>query len=395
MEIRKQLLLALFTAYYDARRNKRNTLNQLRFEIEYERNIFTLCDELLSGAYKVGRSVCFIVSKPVKREILAADFRDRVIHHLLFNCINPVLEQQFIDDSYSCRAGRGVHYGVRRMAEFMLQCSANYTRDCYVMKLDISGYFMSINRNILWDRLTEMLHDSAGQSLIAANKIPDGLIFSLLRQVVFNNPINNCIFRSRRDEWSDLPTSKSMFHASVDCGLPIGNLTSQLFSNVYLHEFDCFVKRELGFEYYGRYVDDFVLMHESKERLLQARDLIEQFLRERCQLKLHPANFSLQHYSKGFAFLGTYIKPGRIYIGRRTKNNFIQAVERCDAQETPESPAQTVATLNSYLGLLQHYNTYNLRRKYLLLKKPRRFFKYGYFKNGLKKFRVKRQKCKM
>ena len=112
----KQLLEDLFWAYYDARKNKRNTMNQLKFEMNYERNLLELRENLVNRTYKIRSSICFIVFKPVQREVFAADFRDRVIHHLIFNYINPVFEDIFIEDSYSCRKGKGTMYGVQRAA---------------------------------------------------------------------------------------------------------------------------------------------------------------------------------------------------------------------------------------------------------------------------------------
>jgi hypothetical protein len=126
----------LFQAYYDARRNKRNTVNQLRFEIDYEHHLLELYEELVNRTYVVSKSITFIVNKPVKREIFAADFRDRVLHHLVYNYINPLIESQLIDDCYSCRKEKGTHYGIQRVTQFLKDCSCNYTRDCYILKLE-------------------------------------------------------------------------------------------------------------------------------------------------------------------------------------------------------------------------------------------------------------------
>ncbi|MDR1808975.1 MAG: RNA-directed DNA polymerase [Prevotella sp.] len=376
----EQLTYKLFAAYYDARKHKRNTLNQLRFELDYERNLLQLAEELAAGTYKMGRAVCFVIDEPVKREIIAADFRDRVIHHLLFNCFNPVFEQQFIADSYSCRKDKGTLYGVRRMEKFMKQCSAGYTCDCYVLKLDVSGYFMHINRALLWDKLMKMIAPFAETH----HALP------LLKQVVFNNPLENCIFRSPKSAWDGLPVDKSMFRAAAGCGLPIGNLTSQLFSNVYLHDFDLFVKNELKMEYYGQYVDDFVLMHESREALLAAKTKIAAYLNENCRLTLHPRKIYLQHYSKGFAFLGAYVKPGRTYAGKRIKSNFKRAAAQCEKElSAGGNPSKVRSTLNSYLGLMKHFDTYNLKKKTLWESGNLHcLYEHGYFTNHFWKYKL-------
>ena len=142
----------LFHAYFGCRKNKRNTANALAFEIDYEQNLLQLCKEINNGTYKIGRSIAFIVDKPVTREIFVADFRDRVVHHLVIGKLNNLFEKQFIHDSYSCRIGKGTHFGIQRIDKFIRQCSENYTKDCYILKLNLQGFFMSINKNILFEK---------------------------------------------------------------------------------------------------------------------------------------------------------------------------------------------------------------------------------------------------
>ena len=128
-----QLKINLFEAYYSARKNKRNTINQLRFEINYEQELFKLYDEIKNKTYKVGKSIAFIINKPVQREIFAASFRDRVVHHLIFNYMNPILEPQFIQNSYSCRKGKGTLYGIKQASGYLKEVSDNYTKDAYIL----------------------------------------------------------------------------------------------------------------------------------------------------------------------------------------------------------------------------------------------------------------------
>jgi retron-type reverse transcriptase len=157
-----KLLTDLFKAYYDARRNKRNTINALNFEINYERNLFRLHEEILCGTYKIKPSICFINLSPVQREIFAADFRDRVVHHLVYNYIAPVFEKTFINDSYSCRKNKGTHYGIKRIDHFIRSCSRNYHTDCYILKLDVKGYFMSIDKELFWQKVKSELINHCG-----------------------------------------------------------------------------------------------------------------------------------------------------------------------------------------------------------------------------------------
>ena len=137
-----KVLTDLFRAYFDARKNKRNTINALAYEKNFEANTFALCDEILERHYQPSPSICFIVDKPIKREIFAASFRDRIVHHFINNHIAPLFETSFINDSYSCRAGKGTHYVIKRIDRFIRSCSENYAKDCYILKLDIRSYFM-------------------------------------------------------------------------------------------------------------------------------------------------------------------------------------------------------------------------------------------------------------
>lgn len=358
----RQLTLNLFQAYFDARRNKRSTVNALRFEMNFEPNLFELAEEILSLRYKPKPSICFIVDKPVKREIFAADFRDRIVHHLIYNHISPIFERTFIHDSYSCRKGKGTHYGIRRIDYFIRSCTRNYTRDAYILKLDIRGYFMAIDKNLLLRKIEDELFRHA-ETL----KFDLDILHFLLFRTIFNDPTVNCIVKGRQRDWIGLPTTKSLFGARSNCGLPIGNLTSQLFANIYLNEFDQYVKRDLGIRCFGRYVDDFVMVHNDREYLRSVVPVIKDFLNERLHLDLHPDKIYLQHYSKGVEYLGTVIKPHRIYVTKRIKGNFYQAIENQNAVAKDHKPDREevrafLSSMNSYLGIMKHYKTSRLRK---------------------------------
>ena len=353
----------LFCAYFNARKNKRNTINALAFEKHLENNLFKLRDEIISYQYTPKPSICFIVDRPVKREVFAADFRDRVVHHLIYNYISPIFEKVFINDSYSCRKGKGTHYGIKRIDHFIRSCSQNYTQDCYILKLDIRGYFMSMNRTLLYEKVK--------QELLKRRKGIDfdlELVLYLIEKTIFNDPTKSCIIKGKKDDWQGLPKTKSLFHAKENCGLPIGNLTSQLFGNVYLNDFDHFVKRDLGIRYYGRYVDDFVLVHSSKHYLQSCIEHIRTYLKENLFLDLHPDKVYLQHFSKGVQYLGAIVKPHRIYVGNRTKGNCYEAIGKQnqiarDHKPTKEEQQAFQSSMNSYLGIMKHYKTYKLRKK--------------------------------
>jgi hypothetical protein len=235
------LLSDLFQAYYDARQNKRNTINALAFEIDYERKLFELHQEIIERRYRPGQSICFIVNHPVKREIFAATFRDRIVHHLLFNYLNPLCERLFIYDSYACRTDKGTSLGIKRAAHFIRSCSRNYQRNCFILKLDIAGYFMSMDKQILYRKVMAILERFQATAAFDAP-----LVKQLLATVIFHDPVQNCRIKGKREDWQGLPKNKSLLFAPAGQGLAIGNLTSQLFGNIYLNDFDHFVVHKLA-----------------------------------------------------------------------------------------------------------------------------------------------------
>ena len=254
-----QLLADLIVAYRDARRHKRSKFYQRHFEMNQERELVKLRDELLERRYVARPSSCFIIHDPKMREVFAAEFRDRVVHHLFYNYTHKLFERTFIADCYSCIEGRGTHYGVDRLRRHILSCSQNWTKPCYVLKLDVKGYFMSINRARLLARCRELLGRARRVGGRGATALPGGglvgtapravreldwdLVDYLLESICMLNPVENCRVRGNRDEWKRLPRDKSLFHSRSGCGLPIGNLSSQLFSNIYLGVLDDFMKR--------------------------------------------------------------------------------------------------------------------------------------------------------
>ena len=231
-----QLLADLYAAYRDARKHKRRKNYQLAFERNLELELIRLRDSIISRKYTPGVSTCFIIHDPKMREVFAATFRDRVVHHLLYNYIRPFLEPQFIEDSYSCIKGRGTHYGIARLENHIIDVSRNYSRSCYVLKMDISGYFMHISREILLDLCRSMLHPFK-------DRMDWPLVNFLLDRLVLYDATKNCVRLGRAEDWNELPMQKSLFKSPAGCGLPIGNLTSQLFSNVYLNGLDWFITR--------------------------------------------------------------------------------------------------------------------------------------------------------
>jgi len=383
----KKILSDLFRAYYDARKHKRKTLSAMDFEVNYESNIFELGRELVSDTYKIGKSICFISFKPLQREIFAADFRDRIIHHLIYNYINPFFECSFINDCYSCRIGRGTSYGIKRLNHFIRSCSKNYKQNCYILKLDIKGYFMSIDKDILYKKLAERIKNCESD-----NKFDYDWLMSLIHKVIFHDPTQNCTIKGQKEDWRGLPKSKSLFGAEKNKGLPIGNLTSQLFGNVYLNKFDHFIKHELGCKYYGRYVDDMVIVHQDREYLKSIIPIVKKYLKDELFLELHPKKIYLQNYKIGVRFLGVFIKPYRIYIRNQTKGNFLnkikywnQMIKKTAETFTDEWQGKFLSSLNSYLGLIGTFNTYKLRHKILKTYLATNFNKFVHYTEDCRK----------
>lgn len=387
---RIKVLEDLFTAYYDARKHKRNTVNALVFERNFESNLFELCDDILERRYKPRPSICFVVTKPVKREVFAADFRDRVIHHFIYNYVSPLFERHFVNDSYSCRKGKGIHYGVKRADHFIRSCSGNYTRDCYILKLDIKGYFMSMNRKVLYEKVKQVLLREPGKIDF---DLP--LVMYLIEETIFNDPTVGCRQKGKNADWEGLPPSKSLFHTKKNCGLPIGNLTSQLFGNVYMNDFDHYVKQELKMKHYGRYVDDIIMVHEDREYLKLVVGMVRERLLREEKLILHPNKVYLQHYTKGVAFIGAFIKKRRIYILNRTKGNFYASVFKYNKMVEHGKPSadeikEFICSMNSYLGLMKHYATYNIRKKMVFEFLEKEWWQYVYLEGKIEKFVMKK-----
>lgn len=363
------ILENLYRAYFEARKNKRNTAEQLKFEMCYESNLQELYGQIISRTYQVKPCKAFVIEKPVYREVFAPQFVDRVVHHFIVLYINNQVEKVLIDDCYSCRKGKGTLYGIERSKQNMRSVTNNYADDAYILKLDISGYFMNMNKQ----RLHSQIQKLQLVENMDCSDVEKETIQYLIEQVIFSNPVDQCIINGNRDLWRFVPHNKSLFHSPANCGLPIGNLTSQIFGNIYLNEFDHWVREELKISYYGRYVDDMLFMHRDMNYLKQCLSVIQQKMME-YGLQVHPKKIYLQPYTKGFEFLGRYIKPYRSYISNRTKNNFLQMLNRLET-DLQKGESYLVenglltyyrSCLNSYFGLFIKANSYHFIKKHIL-----------------------------
>ena len=376
-----QLLQDLYKAYKDARKSKRGKIYQLAFELALEDNLVKLRDELLGDSYNPLASTCFVIHDPKMREIFAADFRDRVVHHLFYNYTHKLFERTFIYDSYSCITGRGTHFGIARLSHHIRSVSAGFSKPCYVLKIDICGYFMRINRNKLLDICGNTLekmkqHKSDMKGGTWGETLDYPFIHYLLNKIICSNPIENCRMLGKRDDWNNLPTEKSLFFAPMNCGLPIGNLSSQLFSNIYLNELDQYIKRELGCRHYGRYVDDAYIVDCDMDRLKGFVPLISNFLNSRLHLKINSRKTRIYDARSGVEFLGAYIKPFRTYIS----NSSLKRIKKKMAVMPQKDVKSLQASVNSCLGVMSHYDSYCIRKVLIYSSK---LWKYGRFSNDL------------
>ena len=347
-----------------------------KFEANLKDNLDTLCDELLGRTYRALPSKCFIVDYPKKREVFAAMFRDRVVHHLYFRYTHQLFERTFIADTYSCIVGRGTLYGVERVRHHIRQASLNWQEECYAMSLDIRGYFMHIDRVRLLKIATGSLKKMSGHKVGLTDDVPfpSGVLLTeqttwaevrdfdfllwLTKQIVMLDPMENCIIVGDPSGWDGLDPAKSMRNLQPGLGLPIGNLTSQLYSNVYLNVFDQYVKRGLACRHYGRYVDDSVMIDPDKEWLLAQVPKVREFLLDELGLELHQGKIHIQEVHKGVEFLGTFVKPYREYVSNRTLDRMQKKLQQVDLRNREAA----LRSVNSYLGIMSHTASYNLRR---------------------------------
>ncbi len=295
-----------------------------------EANLLDLFDELQGGTYRPGRSICFVVTRPKAREVWAADFRDRIVHHLLYSRIGPRIESSFIADSCACIPGRGTLYAGQRLEAKIRSQTQNWSRPGFYLKCDLANFFVSIDKRVL-----------AGQ---LERRIADPWFRALALQVLWHDPREDYEIRSPRHLFNRVPQHKRLTAQPAHLGLPIGNLSSQFFANVYLDALDQFCKHTLKVRHYIRYVDDFVLLHDSPQQLNEWLWQIEQFL-PGLGAKLNPTKTILQLIDRGVDFVGHVIKPWR----RTTrKKSVAQALKR-----TAAVPAENLReTANSYFGLL-------------------------------------------
>lgn len=398
---KEQLYADLHAAYLEARRHKRSRDYQQQFERDMYWQLKYLCDELYERRYTPQPATCFTICDPKKREIVAAEFRDRIVHHLYYSYTHQLFERTFIEDAYSCIESRGTHYGVKRLQQHIREESQNYTRPCYVLKMDIRGYFMGIDRKRLLELCRATLQKmsshviSKGCTERWADRLDFDFIDYLTETIILADPLKDCICLGWPYRWQGLPDSKSLFHAKEGCGLPIGNLTSQLFSNVYLNALDQWMKRTMHCRHYGRYVDDFYVVSCDREWLKALIPRVRTFLMDELGLTLHEGKTQICNVMYGLSYLGAYIKPWRTYVSHQTLRRIdkkIKILKRTlPVLPSPDGKYQHVdgehlrSSLSSILGLMRHHASWHLRER-IIREQLHPFERYGFFDRGRTKF---------
>ena len=322
----------LVSAYFDCRRTKRNSASALAFEARLETNLRQLHDELQAGTYTPGCSICFVITRPRPREVWAAEFRDRIVHHLLHNRIAPRFYARFIADSCACIPGRGTLYAASHLESKVRSITQNWSKPAYYLKLDLANFFVSIDKRIVFDQLCRHVAEPWWRQLAAT--------------ILFHDPRADVILHGRPELRALVPPHKRLGDQPGHLGLPIGNLSSQFFANVYLDVLDQYVKHGLRCRHYIRYVDDFILLHESPQWLNDVHVRIAAFLPATLGVRLNPKKTILQPVDRGVDFVGQVIKPWRRTLRRRTFNDAIVRTRQLPAEDLFQ-------TANSYFGLLR------------------------------------------
>lgn len=322
---------ALHQAYFDCRKSKRNSISALAFEQDLERNLLQLHDELTAGTYSPGRSICFVITRPKPREVWAADFRDRIAHHLLYNHVAPRFIGSFIADSCACIPGRGTLYAAQRLDAKVRSQTQNWSRPGYYLKADMANFFVAIDKRVLLTLL--------------AKRITEPFWLALATQILMHDPRIDCQYKGPVKLLGRVPKHKRLGAQPNHLGLPIGNLSSQFFANVYLNELDQFVKHELRARHYIRYVDDFVILHESTAQLRAWLAEIEAFL-PILGARLNPTKTIIQPIDRGIDFVGQVIKPWHRSTRKRTVKDAMRRVTATDDQDL-------LPVANSYFGLFR------------------------------------------
>lgn len=317
----------LLKAWKEFKKSKSNKKDVLNFEFNLENNIFTLNQKLLDKTYRPSSYEAFFVYDPKKRHIHKANVSDRVLYQAVYSIIYPIFDKHFIYDSYSSRKEKGVHKGSKRLFVFLRKISRNWNTPIFALKCDVRKFFDSINHDILFSLINKKIEDRDTLNLIE----------SILKS----------------------------FEKSKGAGLPLGNVTSQLFANIYLNELDQFIKHNLKVKYYLRYADDFIILNNNQKDLDDILLKLKEFLRINLNLELHPNKISIRRLHQGVDFVGYVILKDAIVLRTKTKKRIYKKLKKIkkDLENGLLDKDKFIQIKNSYLGILKHCKYKEIKRQ--------------------------------
>jgi len=359
----------LYKNFRNCRTGKRFKPTTGRFEFALEKELLTLHKELLSKTYHPSKVNRFIIREPKPREIIAAQFRDRVVHHLICSYLIPIFEKRFIFDSYANRKQKGTHKALQRLLQSIKKITKNYSQPAYYLKIDVKSYFATIHHEILYKIIKE--------------KIKNSNLLWLIDLTIQNKAVG---FENYQPCLWDITYKKSILNQPPNVGLPIGNITSQLFANIYLDKLDHFAKQTLKTKFYIRYVDDVIILHSSPKKLKSFLRRINGFLEKKLKQQLHPNKTHILPIHYGIDFLGYYVKYQHIYVRRSNVNRFKYRLRKLEQElnQGKIKPEQVKDSINAWYAYVCHADSYNLRKHlyhehmkpFHSLLKPQKDYKY-------------------
>ena len=316
--------------------------------------IYKLIERIQTG-YKPTTSICFVLDYPVYREVFAANYTDRIVHHYIAPMINQVAEavhQENGDVSHGNRIGHSASTAVRQIYDNIKAMSEGYARTCYVATMDVSGFFMSIDKGVAY-RVFEYYAHRTG--------VVDKEKLELLKILIAHNPTEDCERRSPVEMWEHVSFRKSLFSTGEGKGLPIGNFYSQLIANLVMALVDERMKdvQHVG---YTRFVDDMCFVAQTAQEILEVREMLFDFLGD-LKLTLHRDKFYMQPYWHGVKFCGKVVKCNRIYISNRTVGAITEKIRIASYSPNRQTAAHLMQSVNSYFGLMKDTASFNIRKR--------------------------------
>ena len=346
---------AFIDAYYTTRKNKRRSEDSVMFELHWERDLARLMKGLEDHTFNPS-AYTFVAQRPRPREVFACEMALRVVHHYIDIRVRPLLEQELTDRTFNNRIGYGGVEAINRVISDIYEVSRGFTKDAWIIKMDLKGYFPNANQDIVHEQLSSLVE----RRYEGDDK--DLLQYMIMRSV-FSYPAKHCYRKSALDRWADIPDEKSLFKKPDGIGGAIGHLIWQNAMNYYLNELDHFVIDECGL-HFVRFVDDMIIVTDNKECGLA---FVQEIRKRLAQLgcELHPKKFYCQHYTKGVEFIGTYIKMDRVYVSARTNRNFAKTISQYNNRIYLKKMEGFIASMNSYLGIYKNRNAYGIMRRIL------------------------------